>query len=161
MSVTVSVRGFNGVRRVEIRKEEMPEQWKECLNCTYVFIRRAIKLRVTVVWVVASCSLVDGYRRFRGSRCFHHQDDENIRSSPDDGGSKHLWNVGKLLPDHTAHYPRRQPSSYSPQWEPQISPVVRHRSNCQGMSLTNYVHFIHQSFVRVNFICRWHFGDKL
>jgi hypothetical protein len=33
---------------------------------------------------------------------------------PDDGGSKHLWNVGKLLPDYTALQPRRQPSSYSP-----------------------------------------------
>jgi hypothetical protein len=31
---------------------------------------------------------------------------------PDDGGSKVLWNVGKLLPDYTALQPRRQPSSY-------------------------------------------------
>jgi hypothetical protein len=31
-----------------------------------------------------------------------------------DGGSKDLWNVGKLLPDYTALQPRRQPSSYSP-----------------------------------------------
>jgi hypothetical protein len=29
----------------------------------------------------------------------------------DDGGSKDLWNVGKLLPDYTALQPRRQPSS--------------------------------------------------
>jgi hypothetical protein len=28
-----------------------------------------------------------------------------------DGGSKHLWNVGKLLPDYTAQHPRRQSSS--------------------------------------------------
>jgi hypothetical protein len=39
---------------------------------------------------------------------------------PDDGGSKVLWNVGKLLPDYTALQPRRQPSSYSPPSEPQI-----------------------------------------
>jgi hypothetical protein len=39
---------------------------------------------------------------------------------PDDGGSKDLRNVGKLLPDYTALQPRRQPSSYSPPWEPQI-----------------------------------------
>jgi hypothetical protein len=38
---------------------------------------------------------------------------------PDDGGSKYLWNVGKRLPDYTALQPRRQPSSYSPPWEPQ------------------------------------------
>jgi hypothetical protein len=30
---------------------------------------------------------------------------------PDDGGSKDLWNDGKLLPDYTALQPRRQPSS--------------------------------------------------
>jgi hypothetical protein len=42
------------------------------------------------------------------------------RDRPDDGGSKDLWNVGKLLPDYTALQPRRQPSSYSPPWEPQI-----------------------------------------
>jgi hypothetical protein len=29
----------------------------------------------------------------------------------DDEGSKHLRNVGKLLPDYTAQQPRRQPSS--------------------------------------------------
>jgi hypothetical protein len=29
----------------------------------------------------------------------------------DDGGSKYLWNVGKLLPDYTALKPSRQPSS--------------------------------------------------
>jgi hypothetical protein len=29
---------------------------------------------------------------------------------PDDGDSKHLWNVGKLLPDYTALRPRRQQS---------------------------------------------------
>jgi hypothetical protein len=26
-------------------------------------------------------------------------------------GSKHIWNVGKLLPDYIAQQPRRQPSS--------------------------------------------------
>jgi hypothetical protein len=26
---------------------------------------------------------------------------------PDDGGSKHLWNVGLVLRDYTAQYPRR------------------------------------------------------
>jgi hypothetical protein len=39
---------------------------------------------------------------------------------PHDGGSKDLWDIGKLLPDYTALQPRRQPSSYSPPWEPQI-----------------------------------------
>jgi hypothetical protein len=35
---------------------------------------------------------------------------------------KHLWNVGQLLPDHMAQHPRRQSSSYSLPWEPEISP---------------------------------------
>jgi hypothetical protein len=43
-----------------------------------------------------------------------------IDDRPDDGGSKDFWNVGKLLPDYTALQPRRQQSSYSPTWEPQI-----------------------------------------
>jgi hypothetical protein len=41
--------------------------------------------------------------------------------SPDDGGSELLWNVGKYIPDYTAQYPRRQSSSYSSPWEPEIS----------------------------------------
>jgi hypothetical protein len=32
-----------------------------------------------------------------------------------------FWNVGKLLPDYTAQQPKRQPSSYFPPWEPEIS----------------------------------------
>jgi hypothetical protein len=39
---------------------------------------------------------------------------------PDDEGSKDLWNVGKLLPDYMVLQPRRQLSSYSLLWEPQI-----------------------------------------
>jgi hypothetical protein len=30
---------------------------------------------------------------------------------PDDGGSKHLPNVGQFLPNYTARHPRRQSSS--------------------------------------------------
>jgi hypothetical protein len=33
--------------------------------------------------------------------------------NPDDGGSKHLWNIRKLPSDYTAQQPRRQPSSVS------------------------------------------------
>jgi hypothetical protein len=45
----------------------------------------------------------------------------------DDGGSKDLWNTGKLLPDYTALQPRRQPSLYSPPWKFQILPSVNFR----------------------------------
>jgi hypothetical protein len=47
-----------------------------------------------VFCVVAACSLVEVYRRFRGACYLHHQGDES-----DDGGNNHLWNVDKLLPD--------------------------------------------------------------
>jgi hypothetical protein len=39
---------------------------------------------------------------------------------PDDGGSKHLWNVSKLLSDYVVLQPRRQPSSYLLPWQPEI-----------------------------------------
>jgi hypothetical protein len=67
---------------------------------------------LSVFWVVTPYSLVEVYQRFRGAYCLHHR--------PDDRGNKALWNVGKLLPDYMALQPRRQPSSYSPPWEPQI-----------------------------------------
>jgi hypothetical protein len=69
--------------------------------------------KMAVFWVVALCSLVEVYRHFRGICCLHHQGD----SSP-----WWPWNIGKLLPDYTVLLPRRQPSSYSPPWEPQIVP---------------------------------------
>jgi hypothetical protein len=50
-------------------------------------------MKMVAFWDVASCSLVDVYRRFRGDYYFHH--------FPDDGGSKHLRNVGKCLPHYT------------------------------------------------------------
>jgi hypothetical protein len=50
-------------------------------------------MKMAVFWVVAPCSLVEVYRRFRGTCCLHHQ-------APNDGGNKH------------GLQPRRQPSSY-------------------------------------------------
>jgi hypothetical protein len=47
---------------------------------------------MAVFWVVAPCSLIEIYLRFRGVCCLHHQ-------------------ASKLLPDYTALQPRRQPSS--------------------------------------------------
>jgi hypothetical protein len=53
----------------------------------------AVSTKMAVFWVVAPCSLVEVYQRFRGPCCLHHQ-----------------GHVGKLLPDYTALQPRRQPS---------------------------------------------------
>jgi hypothetical protein len=74
---------------------------------------------MSVFWVVAPCSLVEFYQRFRGPCCLHHQAIalmmeaartsetlvnfyQTTRRYTDDGGSKDLWNAGKLLPDYTA-----------------------------------------------------------
>jgi hypothetical protein len=46
---------------------------------------------MVVFWVVAPCSLVEVYQRFRGPCCLHHQGDS---------------------PEYTVLQPRRQPSSY-------------------------------------------------
>jgi hypothetical protein len=54
----------------------------------------AVSMKIAVFWVVAPCSLVEVYQ--------DHQDD---------GGSKDLLIVVKLLPYSTALQPRRQPSS--------------------------------------------------
>jgi hypothetical protein len=67
---------------------------------------------MAVFWDVAPYSPVEDDRRFRGAYCLHHQGD--------DGGGERLWDVGRLL-DYTAQHPRRQPSSYSLPWEPEIS----------------------------------------
>jgi hypothetical protein len=33
----------------------------------------AVSMKMAVFWVVAPCSLVEVYQRFRGPRCLHHQ----------------------------------------------------------------------------------------
>jgi hypothetical protein len=58
----------------------------------------AVSTKVAVLWVVAPCSLVEVYQRFRGPCCLNHQ---GYDDGPDNGGSKDLWKVGKLLPDYT------------------------------------------------------------
>jgi hypothetical protein len=36
------------------------------------------RMMTTVFWIVAPCSLVEVYRRFRGPCCLHHQGDESL-----------------------------------------------------------------------------------
>jgi hypothetical protein len=47
----------------------------------------AASMKVAIFWVVAPCSLVNVYRRFRGT-CYLHQQGDDDR--PDDGDSKCL-----------------------------------------------------------------------
>jgi hypothetical protein len=56
---------------------------------------------MAIFWVVTPCTFVKFYRCFRGAFC--------------------PWNVGKRLPDYKAQQLRKQPSSYSPPKEHQIS----------------------------------------
>jgi hypothetical protein len=49
---------------------------------------------VAVFWFVASYSLVEVYRRYRGAYCFYHQGVV---------GRKHLRNVDELLPVSTCN----------------------------------------------------------
>jgi hypothetical protein len=64
-------------------------------------------------------------------------------SRPEDGGSKDLWNVDKLLPDYTALQPRRQSSLYALPWEPQISHLTSH-SPCLCQHKPFWIPFVHQ-----------------
>jgi hypothetical protein len=59
----------------------------------------------------APCILVEVDWRFRDA----------MTHRPDDGGSKHPRNVGKLLSYYTVQQSRRQSSSYSPPWERKFS----------------------------------------
>jgi hypothetical protein len=88
-----------------------------CKSQDTLEMKTHINRMMAVFWVVAPCSLVEVYRRFRLFAA------SIIRAIALDGGSKHIWNVGKLLPDYTEQQPRRQPSSYSPPWEPEISHI--------------------------------------
>jgi hypothetical protein len=58
---------------------------------------------MSIMWYVVWCSLVEIDRRFRCAY-FLHSDDRR----PDDGGSKHLWNVYKFLPEYTTQHSRGQ-----------------------------------------------------
>jgi hypothetical protein len=69
--------------------------------------------KMSVFWVVAPYSLVWVYQRFRGLYCLHDY-------RPDDGGSTDLYKVGRLIPVYTALQPRRQTSSYSQPWGPEV-----------------------------------------
>jgi hypothetical protein len=42
---------------------------------TYSFRRTKQRFKMAVFWVVAPCSLVELYQRFRGPCCLHHQGD--------------------------------------------------------------------------------------
>jgi hypothetical protein len=54
-------------------RETAPED-KPC-NCQNKIRKNNRKVKMAVFWVVAPCSLVELYQRFRGPCCLHHQGD--------------------------------------------------------------------------------------
>jgi hypothetical protein len=41
-------------------------------------VLKAVSTKMAVFWVVAPCSLVEVYQRFRGPCCLHHQGDSSL-----------------------------------------------------------------------------------
>jgi hypothetical protein len=49
-------------------------------------ITKSNTVKMAIFWVVAPCSVIEVYRRFRGACCLHHQGNH----CPDDGGRMYL-----------------------------------------------------------------------
>jgi hypothetical protein len=83
------------------RRYQLSSAWRTIAGCLNFTQPTGTTSKMIVFWDFALFGLLEIDRRFTGSPFTHR---------PDDGGSKHLWNVGKLLPDYMAQHPRRQPS---------------------------------------------------
>jgi hypothetical protein len=90
--------------------------------------------KMAVIWVETPCNLIEVYQRSRGPYCLHRFDD---------GDSKYIRNVGKLLPDFSALQRRRQPYSILVRVFPPVnpdpwSPTVRTDLD-KMLEVTNYI----------------------
>jgi hypothetical protein len=61
-------------------------------------VLKVMSTRMAVIRIVTH-SLAEVYWCLRGACCIHHQSNDN-------GRSKHLWGISKLLPDYMAQQPR-------------------------------------------------------
>jgi hypothetical protein len=109
--------------------------------------------------LLGCCAMSSCVNRPMFQRCLLPQ--SSVIHRPDDGGNKHLWNVGKFLPDNMAQRPRRQPSSYSSPWEPEISPNYEMfiHINCLSPYFDKYLQwsitcFIFFRAMLFNFFCK-------
>jgi hypothetical protein len=100
----------------------------------------------------SSYSLVQVCRRFRGTCSLHFYGHRN----------EHLWNARKHLPDCTAQYPLRQPSSCLLWWKLQIWPVFIFSFLPLLFPACQYIFQIVRKMRNVSFICynKWkNFAD--
>jgi hypothetical protein len=81
----------------------------------------AASIKMTVLWDAVPCSVVEVYQYFRGACCLSHY--------PNDGGSKCLWNVSKLLPDYMVQHPRKQSSSITSTLKEKTVPAQANNRN--------------------------------
>jgi hypothetical protein len=71
-----------------IQDLNLTETFRMAENCYLIFWWREINVcfeKMAVFWVVAPCSLVEVYQRFRGPCCLHHQGDGRGLSVSYDG----------------------------------------------------------------------------
>jgi len=59
--------------------------------------------------------------------------------SPDDGSSKHLWNVGQFLWDYKAQHPRKQLCSHALPREPEISKLPTEKAYSEEKPVSSNV----------------------
>jgi hypothetical protein len=70
---------FAGVRVKGYASKNYNHNMIAILGSTFMlheFYQHYKSLKIAVFWVVAPCSLVEVYQRFRGPCCLHHQGDE-------------------------------------------------------------------------------------
>jgi hypothetical protein len=69
-------------------------------------------------YLIVACGCIqNGAWRWQSSGMLRRVGDHR----PDDGGSKHLWNISQFLPNYTTQHPKRQSFSYLSSWDPEIS----------------------------------------
>jgi hypothetical protein len=96
-------------------------------------LRKQIMTKITTIYYIALCSLVEVDWRFRGAYTYA------VRNT-------HLWNVDLLQRDYAALYPSRLSSSHSPPWEPEVSQTMIHfHTRLYSQSDTIHWHVGHQA----------------
>jgi hypothetical protein len=70
-------------KKIVILVKEGLKHFHVKLSYVRFHVLKAVSTKMAVFWVVAPCSLVEVYQRFRRTYCLHHQGDR-----PVDGGKR-------------------------------------------------------------------------